>query len=1220
MKECPQCGRKYPADQEECPECGITLPSSTPPPGETLPGDTMPGGVPPRGEEALAPGTVLGGRYEILEVIGEGGMGWVYKARDREIDRTIAIKLIRRELARDETMIKRFRQEIVLARNVTHKNVLRIYDIAEAEGFKFITMPYIEGKDLKSLIAEKGRLNVEEAIAIARQVLEALKSAHEAGVIHRDLKPQNILIDSEGNAYVTDFGIAKHAESRGLTATGEIVGTPDYMSPEQAEGKEVDFRSDIYSFGLVLYEMLTGDVAFKADTILTTLMLRLRERPKPPRSTNPEVPAWLDRLVMRTLERDPNDRYQSVEEIIRDIDAQRVKRKVKIGKKAIGLVAAGLIAVAGVFIMFHFKPTLTVEHKRTYLAILPFENVTGDEELDWLSNGIPDNLTADLAQSKFFRVMSPERLKQVLEESGGVEGFDLGEAVSRLSKATDIDAVAVGSFMRAGDKIRITMKVEDARTQEIIGTRIVEGTEDNLLDLIDELTRVTKQIFNLTQEQIAEDLDRELGVQRTRSVKAASLFSKGLELSYAGSYLEAAHAFEAAIEEDPDFAIAYARASEAYRNIGHNEKAEKLSSIAVDRLVKFMDRVPPRDRTFILANHASIIHNTEQAIQSYKDLIADYPEDPEAYYKLALVYESTSDWRLAEENLEKALELDPKFASARYELAKVLIMDNRLDDALKQLEIALDYYRTIGNREGEANVLNAMAVAYRRKNELERAIGYLEASIKIKKELGDKRGIAASLGNLGLIYELTGQLDRALAVLDSALELRKEIGDNVGISHTLNKIGQIYQSYGKFEEALLQFERSYEIRKEMGSRHLMASSLSDMGNIYALMGKYHKALEMDSLALALRREVGDERGEAQSHRNIAEMLINGGFFRQAREHLDRALRIDRALGDERLIARDYQSLAGFHLARGYPDSAIALLDSAISVQERLGQTPSLAVSLTLLAEAYLQKGSYGDACSALESATRTADSVGEVELIVNANLGKARLYQKLGYLAGLDTVFSVIDSHDLTALGYQTGCYLNLERGKAELARGEIKQARQTLEGLRNQVTPEDLRCLLEVNISLSEACIKDGDTAKARSLIDSTLSLAKRKGIGDLLAQANRVLALLQQEIGEKAQALSSCEKAIEILSIRNSVDFRVLILRADFLYAMQRKEKAVTGYKEALEALDKSTVNCPAELRLAALEARAIKEPAYRLVRLLDEFGRSEEASRYRARFSLK
>src|SRR5262245_19686519 len=242
------------------------------------------------GERTL--GGTFAGRYEILAIIGEGGMGRVYKARDRELDRVIALKTIRGES--DADSIQRFKHELVLARKITHKNVVRIYDLGEAEGLKFFTMEYIEGDSLKAYIRRKKHLSASEAIEIARQVLGGLQEAHAQGVIHRDLKPQNIMVEANGTAHLMDFGIARSTETAGMTATGAVVGTPDYMSPEQVKGEKAGPPSDIFSLGVILYEMVTGDVPYHGDGAMSKILMRLTHTPRPPRELNKDVPRYLE--------------------------------------------------------------------------------------------------------------------------------------------------------------------------------------------------------------------------------------------------------------------------------------------------------------------------------------------------------------------------------------------------------------------------------------------------------------------------------------------------------------------------------------------------------------------------------------------------------------------------------------------------------------------------------------------------------------------------------------------------------------------------------------------------------------------------------------------------------------------------------------------------------------------------------------------------------------
>src|SRR6266481_2583323 len=273
------------------------------------------------GQPMLEPGAILAQRYEILQILGEGGMGAVYKAMDRELSRPVALKVIRPDLAGNQAILDRFKQELLLAREVTHKNVIRIYDLGEAEGMKFITMEYVEGKDLRTLIHEQTKLAPEEAVEIMQQVCRALEAAHSVGIIHRDLKPQNVMRDKTGRVLVMDFGLARTLEGDGMTQTGALVGTMDYMSPEQALGKDLDQRSDVFALGLIFYELLTGKMPYKADSVVASLLKRTQERAAPVSSQDGTIPKQLSDVVSRCMEPDVKLRYQSSAEVLSDLDA-----------------------------------------------------------------------------------------------------------------------------------------------------------------------------------------------------------------------------------------------------------------------------------------------------------------------------------------------------------------------------------------------------------------------------------------------------------------------------------------------------------------------------------------------------------------------------------------------------------------------------------------------------------------------------------------------------------------------------------------------------------------------------------------------------------------------------------------------------------------------------------------------------------------------------------
>ncbi|MFL6289777.1 MAG: serine/threonine-protein kinase, partial [Thermoanaerobaculia bacterium] len=410
----------------------------------------------------LAAGSRLAGRYRIVELLGVGGMGMVYKAEDEELGLPVALKVLRPDLARDGRRLERFKQELVLARQVSHPNVVRIHDLGSDGDLLFLTMDFVAGRSLAEILADEGHLAPERAVAIARQIAAALAAAHEAGVVHRDLKPANVLVDESGRAAIGDFGVARSLAASGATLPGAVVGTLDYLSPEQARGGEVDGRTDLYALGILLHEMLTGELPFTGGSAAEVLAQRLTGATRDLRTTGVEVPPRLAAIVRRLLQRDPARRYQSAHEVLADLD--RLSGDAGAASSpaqrwaVVGLCGA-LAVLALAWAVWSFREggrtpgtpgtagtteTAGVAAPRHSVALLPLADETGRGDLAWVASGLPEMLAASLTEGSGLRVLDGEPVFRTLESLKLPHGPLPQAEARRLAGLLDVDRLVSG--------------------------------------------------------------------------------------------------------------------------------------------------------------------------------------------------------------------------------------------------------------------------------------------------------------------------------------------------------------------------------------------------------------------------------------------------------------------------------------------------------------------------------------------------------------------------------------------------------------------------------------------------------------------------------------------------------------------------------------------------------------------------------------------------------
>src|SRR5271154_6830158 len=562
----------------------------------------LPGGYTEAGQHVLTSGQLLAQRYEVLGLLGEGGMGAVYKARDVELSRMVALKVIRPDLARNRAILDRFKQELILATQVTHRNVVRIYDLGEAEGIKFITMEYVDGEDLSAVIHQRTKLPPKESVEIVEQVCRALRAAHNVGVIHRDLKPQNIMREEgTGRILVMDFGLAKTLEGNRMTQTGAMVGTMEYMSPEQALAGHLDQRSDIFSLGLIFYELLTGQTPFHADSALASLIKRTQERVVPVSELEKSVPPELSQIVSRCLERDVALRYQNASELLSDLElwsgtgrsgiiAARLKpgpRRWADENKRLLVCAVGLgvllIATLAYFLARPRSASVPEAKKQEApavrarsLAILPFRNSSGDAKDDWIGSSVADMLSTDIGQSAHLHTVPGDRLRQVFSDLHvGPEAAVDPDTLRRVAQFSNADVLVSGQYARFGDQIVIDATIRDLVHDQTVPVKAQALVKD-LPTAIDSLADSVRKNLSLSAN-VVEELKAQSFKPNSTSVEALREYDAGSALMRAGKNVDALKHLQAATSDDPQFALAFSKLADAQSELGFQSDAEQSS-------------------------------------------------------------------------------------------------------------------------------------------------------------------------------------------------------------------------------------------------------------------------------------------------------------------------------------------------------------------------------------------------------------------------------------------------------------------------------------------------------------------------------------------------------------------------------------------------------------------------------------------------------------------
>jgi tetratricopeptide (TPR) repeat protein/TolB-like protein/predicted Ser/Thr protein kinase len=767
--------------------------------------------------------------YRILGKIGAGGMGVVYRAEDTKLGRTVALKFIQPQEIESAEEKARFLHEAQAAASLGHPNICVVHEIDEADGRLFMAMEYVEGESLRDRIA-RGPLRIDDAIDIAVQIAQGLDAAHRKNVVHRDVKPANIMIADGGLVKIMDFGLAKMSGRSRLTRTGTTLGTTAYMSPEQARGEEADRRSDIWSLGAVIYEMVAGRTPFKGDYEQAVLYAIMNEPPEPLTAVRAGVPMELERIVAKSLAKNPSERYQHADELAADLRA--LKKGLEAGaaprSAAVSTARQGAasepvgtpakrrlakaivpicIAAAAVAAFILLRPVLfggAIATARRPVAVITFENQTGDPQYDNLKQVIPSLLITSLEQSKYLQVVTRERLRDVLKEMGSGDVDDIDADLGfEICRREGIGTIVTGSFVKLGNNFVTDVKVLKVKSKDLVTSGTAEGRGvESIPEQVDKLSREIARGIGLSEPEI-DATQHPVADWTTSSMEAYTWYIKGRDALQKVYNIEALRDFEKAIEFDSTFAAAYLLLGDVYSTLYSRDQ----SNWAYAKALAHSEKATERERLYIRARCAyKIDGDSEKAIDIYRELVERYPKDKAAYYYLGDLYRITGHYDDAVRILDRALELDPSFGTAINTLAYVYLNKGEYAKALPLFQKYASLFPE------DANPLDSTAETYFLMGKLDESIAMYAKVCEMKPDFGAAMKVA-------YIYGVKGEYPKALEWIDRDIAAASRPG--ILISSRSWKAVFLFFS-GRRNRAMLEIDRARAIADSTDNTGMLA--------------------------------------------------------------------------------------------------------------------------------------------------------------------------------------------------------------------------------------------------------------------------------------------------------------------------------------------------------------------------------------------------------------
>jgi tetratricopeptide (TPR) repeat protein len=1085
-------------------------------------------------------------------------MGEVYEAEDEELNERVAVKTARFESGKSAHDVERFRREIQLARKVTHPNVCRTFDVfrhgatplgAAPSQILIVSMEYLSGETLDRRIRNGAPMTTREALPIAEQMCAGLAAAHNVGVIHRDFKSANVMLvpprESAGRgasgasrAVVTDFGLA-HAEERAehtLTQPGDIVGTPSYMAPEQLEGGAITPATDIYALGIVLYEMVTGQLPFSADTPFAVAMKRLKEPAPAPRLMVPDLdPRW-DATIRRCLERDPAKRFASTEEVARALRGESVAvpkpgvdtEIIRKPKPAWVRIAVPL-ALALVFIVAAYEGTMwwlrhrAAQHEaeaaqqaelaagaRRSVAILGFQNLSGRKDADALGNILSDSLWSQL-DTEQLRVIPQARvdeMKQNLKIGDGAKSLSKDQ-LAAIRKFLGADVLVLGSYNVNGApqhaNVQWNIHLLNGVSGESAGSVAQSGNESDLNGLVVHSGRLVRQNLGVALSAAEE---ARMDASLSSNADAMRFYSEGREKMRQFDVLAATKLLQQAVTADPQFAQAHAALAQAWDALGFESKAADAAQKALDAAKGLSAEAKSRAS----AQLYSATRDWPKAIQEYSQLWAQYRDEPE--YGLALantqIRAGKSKDALTTVNQLRGQPLSPGVG------AQVDLVEARAQGDLSDYKAELDSANAAATAASSmgAQVLLARArilqcYAHLTLGEPDAAKPLCEEAKKINLATGDQLGAARASNDIANAYFNAGNNAAAEPLYQEALSIAQSIGDAYDEAGALNNLANIQSQRGDHAAAVKTYEQAIRVARDRNELGDVALAEQNMATDLYAEGDAARGAEMFTAALKSARDLGDKSLEARVLNNQCSLLLASGAAADARKSCDASLALRRTLDAPIDVGRSLMNLGQVQLAQGDLKGAGSSLNESLSSLEAAGDKSDAAYTRISLAQLAMEDKRLMDATKfATDAATELAaekDSAGEAE----ARLTLARAMLASGNVNGARVL-----SDKATELAAQSGdrgakldaavvaALVASKAGKVNDAIAQLGAAQKDARAAGMIATEFDAR------LALGETQIAAGRKNDGRATLKALAQDAKQRGFGLVAQKAQAVAA----------------------------------------------------------------------------------------------------------------